>query len=438
VNRSCYLSHTCPQCGGEVVFDQEATGTRCKYCGAGLMVMGARSSWLNFLIKPKIPVRETGHAVTRIARKNGWKPTLLRSVLPFYFPFYRTTGQAMRWVRGMRSFGMENLSQEVEKLLTRHVDLTRPGHADLSPGLFAPGYRAQALHLHLATRENAGSTRFLPLQVEKGRHEEEVSGDFFDGLEERLARVTQRLDYRIGERHHVLFFPMSLVEIREGSNIRLLLLDTVGGGLIRQIDHEDMERLLDNMDLKEGRSPGENRLKLVPLICPECAGDLDADPMAHLRFCQRCARGWVEKKGRLEKKKCLWGGSEIQVRDGKTIFLPFWSRQNGERTSFIPAFGVQSPRLLHSLSSRYYQAGFTVEEIPYDFRLRLRTVPVQMAPGEADEMLQVVAETSEHSDFPLRGSRQSLVLIPFVRKGPDLVDQFRGLAVPVATLGGVI
>lgn len=421
-----------------MVFDQEATGTRCKYCGAGLMVMGARSSWLNFLIKPGIPVKETGHAVTRIAQKAGWKPTLLRSVLPFYFPFFRTTGQAIRWIKGMRSATPEGLPQIVEKLRTRHVDLARPGHNDLSPGLFSPGFRAQALHLYLATRENAGNLPFLPVQVQRQDHVARTEGDFFDGLDEEKLRVQEKRDFRLRERHHVLYFPMSLVEVREGTNIRLLLLDTVGGGLIRQIEHGDMETLLDNLGLKESRSPGENRLRLVPLICPECSGDLDPDPMAHLRFCRRCARGWVERKGQMKEKPCMWAGNELQARDGKTVFLPFWNRHADGRSTFIPAFAVQSPRLLHGLSSRYYQAEFPVEEIPYDTRLRLNTIPVQMPPEEADEMLEVVAETSMHPPFPVRGSVQRLVLVPFNRRGPDLVDRFCGLAVPVATLGGTL
>ena len=65
------------------------------------MVIGTGSTWLNFLIKPKISVRETAHEITRIAMKNGWKPPLLRSVLPFYYPFYRTTGHAIKWVMGL-------------------------------------------------------------------------------------------------------------------------------------------------------------------------------------------------------------------------------------------------------------------------------------------------------------------------------------------------
>jgi len=418
------------------VFEQEATGTRCKYCGAGLMVMGGRSSWLNFLIKPTISIRETGHEITRIAIKSGWKPTHLRSVIPFYFPFYRTTGHGIKWIKGERTSDQGRLSENVEELKTRHVDFSRASHIDLSPGLFSPGYRAQSMHLYLATRENAGKIPFAPVQVDRSAYVDDIEGVFYEGFSDADLRIFEEKGFRIWERHNVLFFPMYLVEVKEGARLRLLLLDAVSGSLIRQLDNNEMEKLLENLGLRESRSPGETRLKLLPLICPECGGDLDPDTNAHLRFCLRCHKGWVEKGTRLVDKKCLWAGNEMQARDKRTVFLPFWSRESGQRRSFIPAFGVRSPRLLYNLSSRYYEADFPTEEIPYDSRLRIKAVSVRLPLEEADEMLDVIAQTSTREPFPVRNSKETIVLIPFRKQGPDLVDQFHGLAVPMATFGG--
>ena len=128
-------------------------------------------------------------------------------------------------------------------------------------------------------------------------------------------KVTHEKRFRLWEKNAILFFPLALVEVREGNHIRLLLLDSVGGGLIRQLKHEEMEQLLDNLGLKESRSPGETRLKLAPLICPECAGELDPDPAAHLRFCHACARGWEAGKGELKEKECLWTGDDESLKD---------------------------------------------------------------------------------------------------------------------------
>ena len=434
MNPSCYVSHHCPQCSGEVTFDQQATGTRCRYCGAGLMILGARSSWLNFLIKPKISVRETAHEVTRIAMKNGWKPPLLRSVMPFFYPFYRTTGHAIQWVQGHRTV-LDGVPGVVEKLQTRDVDLMRPAHEDLSPGLFSPGYRVQSLHLYLATRENAGKIPFAPIQREKEKHSRKMEDDFFDGMPDPGFKVSSEKKFRLWEQNSILFFPLSLVEIKEGRRIRLMLLDAVGGSLIRQISREEMETLLDNLGLKESRSPGEARLKLASLICPECAGDLDDDPKAHLRFCRSCARGWEVAGGRLRERECMWAGNGRPARDASTIFLPFWKRQGEERHLYVPAFSVRSPRLLYNLTARYYHADFPAEQIPYESRLSLRTHPVGLPPDGADEMADVVANTGPRKIFEKKGTSQSLVLVPFRRRGPDLVEPFKGLAVPISSLG---
>lgn len=416
-----------------MVFDQEATGTRCRYCGTGLIILGTGATWLNFLIKPVISVRETAHEVTRIAMKNGWKPPLLRSVIPFYFPFYRTTGHAIKWVSGYKSgAGRGTGTQEV--VLTRPVDLMRPAHTDLSPGLFSPGYRAQALNLYLATRENGGKLPFLPIQKDKDSHSKKMEEDFFDGMPDPGLTVIHEKRFKLWEKNTILFFPLSLVEVREGNHIRLLLLDSVGGGLIRQLKHEEMEQLLDNLGLGKSRSPGETRLKLAPLICPECAGELDPDPASHLRFCHSCAKGWEAGKGELKEKECLWTGDAESLKDPTTIFLPFWLRRGDDKDLCIPAFRVRSPHLLYNLSSRYYHAGFPAQPIPYHDRLSLKPFPVGLPPDGADEMADVVANTGTKELFSRKGTKQSLLLVPFKKKGPDLVGP-RGFAVPVKSLG---
>lgn len=416
-----------------MVFDQEATGTRCRYCGAGLMVLGARSSWINFLLKPGIPIQETAREVTGIAIKNNWKPPLLRSVVPFYFPFYRTTGHAIKWVRGEKT-GLEADPGMVEEILTRHVDLMRPAHLDLSPGLFSPGYRAQSLNLYLATRNNADKIPFLPIQKDREEHNRDMEEAFFDGMPQPGLRVREERLYRLWEHNSVLFFPLYLVEIREGSQIRLLLLDAIGGSLIRQIGHEEMEKLLDNLGLVKSRSPGETRLKLASLICPECAGDLDSEPMAQIRFCGSCGRCWETFRGRLQERECLWAGARLQVKDASIVFLPFWRWESAHGIMHIPAFEVRSPRLLYNLSARYYHVDFPAEPIPYDSRLRMRSLSVGLPHDGAGEMADVVADTGTRESFKRKGTRQSLVLVPFRRRGPDLVEPFQGLAVPVSSL----
>jgi hypothetical protein len=290
------------------------------------------------------------------------------------------------------------------------------------------------LNLFLATRENGGKLPFLPIQRDKAAHNKKMEEDFFDGMPDPGITVTHEKRFRLWEKNSVLFFPLALVEVREGSHIRLLLIDSVGGGLIRQVKQEEMEQLLDNLGLKESRSPGEKRLKLAPLICPECAGELDPDPTSHLRFCHTCARGWEARKGVMKEKECLWTGDHDSLKDPETIFLPFWLRRGDGKDLYIPAFKVRSPRLLYDLSSRYYHAGFPARTIPYHDRLSLKPFPVGRPPDGADEMADVVANTGTKEPFERKGTKQSLLLVPFRRRGPDLVGP-KGFAVPVTSLG---
>ena len=431
---ACYVSHQCSRCGGEVIFDQKATGVQCRYCGAGMVVLGGRSAWLNFLIKPQIAVKDTAHEVTKIAQKSGWKPPLLRSVIPFYLPFYRITGQAIKWIKGEKRDEIYPHGRVVEDVKTRHFDLMRPAHTDLSAGLFSPGVRAQTLHLFLATRENAGGVPFLPIQEKKDSFRERVNHSTTEGMEAPGVKILEEKTFLIWERHSILYFPLSLVEVREGERIRLLLLDSVSGKLVRQIGHQEMENLLDNLGIGGSKSPGEGRLKLIPLVCPECAGDLDTSTTAVVRFCLRCGKGWESKGSRLRERECLWAGTEVMTRQEGVTFLPFWRRSTGEQSWLIPAFGVRSPHLLYNRSRRYYQARFPAETIPYNCRLRLKSLSAEIPPDEADEMMEVVAHTDNRETVQIKGTRQSLVLVPFRRSGPDLVDQYHGLAVPTGSL----
>lgn len=100
----------------------------------------------------------------------------------------------------------------------------------------------------------------------------------------------------------------------------------------------------------------------------------------------------------------------------------------------IPAFGVRSPHLLYNISRRYYEADFPAENIPYSCRTSVKTLPAELSPEEAKELADVVIYTRRKAPVEKNGKMDSLVLIPFRRMGPDLVDHYHGLAVPVSGL----
>ncbi len=87
------------------------------------------------------------------------------------------------------------------RLLTRPVDLMRPAHTDLSPGLFSPGFRTQSLNLSLATRENAGKLPFAPVQKDRKTHSRKMEDDFFDGMPDPGLRVIEEKQFRLWEKN---------------------------------------------------------------------------------------------------------------------------------------------------------------------------------------------------------------------------------------------
>ncbi len=362
---------------------------------------------------------------------------MLRSVIQFYLPYYRTTGQVVRWLKGEKRVEGPSPNTIVEKIKTRHADIMRPAFDDLWSGLFSPGVRAQTLNLFVATEENAGKLAFVPVKAKKEEFLRETRGGLTSGLNEAGLKVFEEKTFFISERHTVLYFPLSMAEVREGGGPRWLLFDAVGGGYLRDITRNDMETLLDSMGISGDGSPGEGRLKLVPLICPECAGDLDDEPYAAVRFCRSCGRGWESAGSRLKERECLWTGAPEKEDDTGTLYLPFWRRQHSGSIFHVPAFGIRSPRLLYNVSVHYLNAGFDAEPIPYSRRLRIRRLPAQL---HADEAWNVEKMGSARSRG-LEGSGendsgQALLMVPFRKRGTDLVDLIHGVAVPLSALDG--
>lgn len=436
---SCYVSHSCPQCGADVLFTEKTTGTRCRYCDTGFLVLGGRSAWLNFLIKPRLEAKETARAVTETAIDQGWDPPMLRSVMQFFLPYYRTTSQVVRLIRGEKRVEGPLSDEIVEKVKTRYADVMRPAYEDLWSGLFSPGVRAQALKLYVATRENAGKLAFVPVKAEKEEFLQDTKSGMTSGLSEPGLKIFEEKTFFISGRHTVIYFPLSMAEVREKGRPRWLLFDAVGGSYLREITRNDMETLLDSMGLSGDRSPGEGRLKLVPLICPECAGDLDDEQYAVVRFCRGCGRGWETAGNRLKERECLWTGEPESKNEKDILYLPFWRRKYSDRILHVPAFGIRSPRLLYNVSLHYLRAGFSAEPIPYSRRLRIRRIPALLHPDEVGEVEKMAsARRAEGADVDEKKSRQTLLMIPFRRRGTDLVDLIHGIAVPVSCLEGKV
>ncbi len=80
----------------------------------------------------------------------------------------------------------------------------------------------------------------------------------------------------------------------------------------------------------------------------------------------------------------------------------------------------------------------TPEAIPYNRKLIIKKIPALVHAEEFPEIMAMAAHAREVEIPSQKASRQSLLMVPFRRRGTDLVDLIHGMAVPISTLEGMM
>ena len=122
----------CPSCAGSLEVQEGTTILDCKYCGAGLMVMGDRG-----LPRYYVPIRITKEQVQEKIqawfRKIDKAPDLRRvasitEMFPVYIPFWRVNAKVIGWVLGdVKTGSGKNTSYKpVEKRVNQDYEYTTP------------------------------------------------------------------------------------------------------------------------------------------------------------------------------------------------------------------------------------------------------------------------------------------------------------------------
>ncbi len=75
-----------------------------------------------------------------------------------------------------------------------------------------------------------------------------------------------------------------------------------------------------------------------------------------------------------------------------------------------------------------------MEAIPYNRKLVIKNIPALVHADEMPEIMAMAAHAREVKIPSQKGARQSLLMVPFRRRGTDLVDLIHGMAVPISTL----
>ncbi len=380
----------CPQCGGDIDFLEEAQVIHCVFCGSSLLVAG-REGVLRYVlpVQLKDPHAAMAQALESLRTAGKLSSRALQTFL-FYAPFWRMRATVYRWIFGLKPMKSEVLTgapppmERLKVLLTRILDHTIPGYEGLEIGLSTLGVRVQALRLQPFGREHLQERdSFLPLEVslEKAQVEAESFANVFLEAEDLIPEVI--LHRLVGRAFSVIYFPIWCVECQHTQGREIILIDAVGGTLLRSLpDGSVIQQKLKSEESRKSFAFSE--IRFLPFRCPNCGWEFPFRPLSVLHFCPNCRRLFREKGGEwVETSYAVIPPPEGRSWE-KLLWVPFWRCRTvlesaGERMEnmasfyqlapplrvlnpekearrpiyfYIPAVKFRDPHVIHNLASR--------------------------------------------------------------------------------------
>jgi hypothetical protein len=319
-------------------------------------------------------------------------------------------------------------SDTTVQLLDRYVETSSPASDDADLGVASLGIRTQALRVSLFQRETLAALGTIV------RIRTDEAAALRQGL---AARGFERVVYRqvLGRILSVIYFPFWVVELTEGTERWLTLVDAVA---------ESVVKARAPMALRDALAPAPDgalpTVGLRPLVCPNCGWALPLEADDVVFFCASCQRAW-QIHG-IDLTEMPHEIAEVgAARAADLVHLPFWRLESAgsEGTAWVPAFRCRRLKILHDLALRFttkppiYQAAtgerpsargcfYDAEDAALLARFTAagrRRSPDAVKEATADEP-------------PFGGAR--LVWIPFERQGQSLLDPYSGLALQEALL----
>jgi hypothetical protein len=386
------ISIHCPQCGGIIEFLEEAHVIRCEFCGSSLRVAG-REGVLRYVASAQIQTPQEALARALHALDTGRIVPRISEDFLFYAPFWRMRGSVYRWVFGLKPMKVENKAwaqppmERFKVLLTRVLDHTLPGFTGPDLGLSTLGLRAQSFHLRPFEREDLEKREsFLPLEVslEQIQAEAEHSANLFFEAEEMITEVI--LHRLVGRSFSVIYYPLWYLVFQIGSESRSLLVDAVGGKIVRSMPSQSP--ILDKLRGTGSRKSFEfSEIRFLPFRCPNCGWSFPFRPLSGLHFCASCRRLFRDRDGEWAEigyAVVTPPGNLSPQKFDELLWVPFWRcrtvlESKGERVDtmaslyqlapplkrtdqasearrpiyfYVPAARFRSPQIFQTLASR--------------------------------------------------------------------------------------
>jgi hypothetical protein len=467
----------CPQCGGEIVFDEEIEVVRCPYCSSTNQISG-KTGLPRFMFPPRWTFEESRHRISTLLSNKKSLRLREKGLYLVYGPYWRTKGMVFHWALGKKhsisKIGTRSWD-DAKVLKTKHFDFTFPAYKEPDLGLQTLGVRTAAIPLQLFHHSRlSGAETVLSPEVSLEEAVDHSNNFLTFGFSDRSLKVELEDTQLIGEVYSLVYFPFWVLEVGANQRSGLLIIDGVANVIRKSIWDQDFTAYF------EGQSPGKSTsnfggLHLIPFTCPVCGWDLPFTPDSKTHICRTCARAWVEHRGSYQEV----GYQLIAVPSGfnKTVhYMPFWDlktqihtpqgvlKTRSDLRKLIPALPAGKESGNGSDSIRFLIPAFKIRNLtslcklanlfcvsPPSKKLRAneclekeRFEAVFLAGQEAEELARVVLismvpKYHRRARNVLKGSelkaaRPRLVYYPFYRKGIYFREVNSNHAVQYATV----
>ncbi len=289
----------CPQCGGDIVFDEEVEVVRCPYCGSTNQITG-KSGLPRFMLPPRWTAEECTQKLSTVLI--GKKSLRLKDkgLHLVYAPFWRTKGMVFHWILGKKhtvSKAGTRSWDDAKELKTKLFDFSFPAYREPDLGLETLGVRTAAIPLQLFHHSRLSGSEIV-LAPEVGLQEAiDHSNRFLTlGFTDRSFKVEFDDTQLVGEVYSLVYFPFWVLEVQTRNRSGFLIMDGVANRIRKSMwDQNIVSFFQEHKSSESGVDFGD--LHLIPFTCPVCGWDLPYAPDSKTHICPTCTRAWAEHNG---------------------------------------------------------------------------------------------------------------------------------------------
>ena len=315
----------CPQCGGDLVFEEEIEVVRCHYCGSTNQISG-KSSHPRFMFPPRWTEVQCRHRISSLlSSKESWclKKQGLHLV---YAPYWRTMGMVFHWLLGKKeavSTAGTRSWDDAKELKTKLFDFSFPAYKEPDLDLLSLGVRTSAIPLQLFHHTRfSGPEIVLPVAVSLQEAMKHSNSFLTYGFSDQNFRVEFKDTQLVGEIYSLVYFPFWVLEVEGKDRSGLLIIDGVANRIRKTLWDQNVASFFQEHTPSEAAANFSD-LRLIPFVCPVCGWDLPFSPTSKTHVCATCTRAWVENAGRYQEV-------DYEIAAGPEKFehairyMPFW------------------------------------------------------------------------------------------------------------------